>query len=224
MSSCTDNAPIVSRFVSIPASGLDSGTVFSRSGDAMLVSSGQGMVRATRAAGCLLEPEPHDRVLLVVLSDGSAWVLSVLQRGEEQGEEGAGATVHLPDNSVLAAKSLRVAVHDFQCTAESLTLRGKDVAVEGAQVRVEAPLLILGGKLLLRTFETIHTVARRSSEHILHVNNWYAAIRERVHGLVDRKAGRARLETEAGLRVRAGKADIKAKTVLDLDAEHIRLG
>lgn len=223
------NAPLMSLSGIKPAPGMDSGIVFSRSGDALLISCGQGVMRATRAVGCLLEPEPHDRVLLAVLADGSAWVLSVLERSEKSATDQAViaeniATVRLPANSVLAADSLSLASRDLRCTAENLTLTGSDVRVEGTRVRVEAGLLALGGAVLLRTFETMHTVAKRSSERILHVNHWYAALRERVRGLVDRKAGRMRLESETGLRVRAGQADIKAKTVLDLDAEHIRLG
>lgn len=203
---------------------MDSGVVFSQSGDALLVSCGQGLVRATRAAGCLLEPELQDRVLVAILADGSAWVLSVLERRTTERGAACPATIRLPEQSVLAADALSLASRTLRCDAENVTLKAADVAVEGTRVRVEASLLVLGGKLLVQTFGAMHTVARRVFERILHKNQWYAALRESVCGLVERKAGRVRLECKTGLRLRTGQADIKAKTVLDLDAEHIRLG
>lgn len=214
----------VSRFEPTCAPGLDSGVVFNRNGDALLLSCQQGLVRATRAAGCLLEPEPNDLVLVSVLPDGSAWVLSVLERRPPDCGIEYPATIRLPEQTVLAADALSLASRTLRCDAEKMTLKAADVAVEGTRVRVEASLLSLGGRLLMQTFGAMHTVAKRVSERVTHKNQWYAALRENVRGLVDRKAGRVRLESETGVRLRAGQVDIKARTVLDLDAEHIRLG
>lgn len=223
MTDSSQNAAFFPRTSPGAASGMDSGTVVSRSNDAFLVASGQGVIRATRAAGCLLEPDVQDRVLLAVLADGSAWVLSVLERNTGQ-EPHTAATIRLPDHSVLAADTLNLAARDLRCDAENLTLKADEVGIEGTRVQVKGSLLCLGGKLLSQTFEAMHTVAKHSSEHILHVKKRYTELRERVYGLADRKAGRMRLESEESLRIRAAQADIKAETVLDLDAEHIRLG
>ncbi len=85
-----------------PDGFLDKGTVIGAQGRALLVRTRRGVVRAERAAGCLLAPRCGDGVLTAFLPDGEAWVTCVLTRQDVEAE------VELPPKSVLNARELSV--------------------------------------------------------------------------------------------------------------------
>lgn len=199
--------------------GISGGIVAGQSGSALLVSSSGQLLRATRAEGCLLEPAPGDKVLVASLPDGEIWVLSVLQRASAET-----ATVALPRNTVITADTLHLAARETRCVAENLTLQGDRMTLEGRHMTLTATVLNLGGSLLVHTFEAMHTVVKKCTEQILQKQQWYGTLRQRVRELAQYRAGRVRFESDTALRVRAENADVKAQKLLDMDAEHIRLG
>ena len=121
-------------------SSLTSGVVRAREGDALLVAGPFGLVRARRADGCLLQPEPRDAVLLALLDDGDAWVLSVLRRAD-----------------ACASGELRLPARTRLHTGE-LSLSADDLRLSGRVVSVRAGLLTLGGRLLLQGFAAVRTL------------------------------------------------------------------
>ena len=84
-----------------PESSLVKGTVtgVGMNDGAMLVRTPRGIVRAERAAGCLLKPRCGDTVLTAFLPGGEAWVTCVLTRAEAETE----AELALPDRTALRA-------------------------------------------------------------------------------------------------------------------------
>ena len=89
-----------------PEGSLVKGTVtgVGMNDGAMLVRTPRGIVRAERAAGCLLKPRCGDTVLTAFLSGGEAWVTCVLTRAEAETE----AELALPDRTALRARELSI--------------------------------------------------------------------------------------------------------------------
>ncbi len=185
-------------------SRLASGTVRACEGDALLVQGACGLVRAVRAEGCLLMPEPRDTVLLALLDSGEAWVLSVLRR------HGGDAALRLPETTTLEAATLN--------------LHAESVRIEGRQVDIRAGLLAFGGQVLVQGFAVVRTFARSLGERVFRRRGDYGSLSETVEDLAECKAGRVRTDSRTSYRVRAESADIRAQAHMDLDAEHIKVG
>lgn len=185
---------------------LVSGVVRSRSGEALLVAGPFGLVRALRADGCLLRPEARDAVLLALLDNGEAWVISVLRRADAAAE----GELSLPD-------ATRVRARDMRLEADNLHLSGQTVDIR-------AGLLSLGGHLLLQGFAVVRTVCRHLGERALRRSGRYAALDEEVGDLAQRTAGRVRDEARTSYRLRAEHADIRAREQVDIDGRHIKVG
>lgn len=196
-----------------PANGLVPGTVHSKDteGLAMLVHTASGLIRAGRAAGCLLEPAPRDTVLLALLDNGEAWVLSVLRQ-------------HKPEGSLVLPATTTILGGKLTLRADNMALESSKLHIESDRLHIGARLLHLAGQNLLQTFGVVRQVAGRLKERILHKEIACQTLRENVTDLMETRAGHMHLHSNHELRVRVDHADIRAKTVLDMDAEHIKLG
>ena len=172
----------------------------------MLVRTPRGIVRAERAAGCLLKPRCGDTVLTAFLPGGEAWVTCVLTRAEAETE----AELALPDRTALRARELSI-------EAEKAGVAARHISMEGT-------ILSLGGGLLLQGFAAVQTAARRVGERIARKEGRYGELSERTEGLDERSAGRMRVKSETSYRLRAENADVRAEAMLDLDAERIKVG
>lgn len=191
----------------IGENSLAAGKVHSRAGDELLVTGPFGLIRARRADGCLLRPEPGDSVLLALLENGDAWALSVLRRADAL----SAGELALPESARLRARSLELA-------ADALRLSGEQ------RVEVRAGLLSLGGRVLLQGFAVMQTFCRHIGERALRRRGRYAALEEEVQDLTHRAAGRVRSEVRSSYRLRAEHADIRATEHVDIDGRHIKVG
>ncbi len=183
---------------------LEKASVIGVQGTALLVRTRIGVMRAERAAGCLLAPRGGDGVLVAVLPGGEAWVTCVLTRADGDAE------IELPDRTALRARELSV-------ETEKTSFASRVISMEGT-------LLSLGGGLLLQGFAAVQTVARRIGERAARKVARLGEVSQTTDGLDERSAGRMRVECESGYRLRAENADVRAKTLLDLDAERIKVG
>ena len=191
-----------------PESSLVKGTVtgVGMNDGAMLVRTPRGIVRAERAAGCLLKPRCGDTVLTAFLPDGEAWVTCVLTRAEAETE----AELALPERTALCAREL--------------SIEAEKAGVAARHISMESTILSLGGGLLLQGFAAVQTAARRVGERIARKEGRYGELSERTEGLDERSAGRMRVKSETSYRLRAENADVRAEAMLDLDAERIKVG
>ena len=193
-------------------SSLEAAYVQSTDGQNALVVGHFGIMQAKRACGCLLAPAVNDQVLLALLNDGSAWILQILTRDSK-----ANATIIVPDKTTLAAQDLLI-------KSKKTSLTGENVEISGETVGLTARLLHFTGSMFLQSFQVIETLAKNLREtlvsRICHTNS----LDETVKGLASRKAHRTRVAVETSYRLRAENADLRAKTTVDIDAEHIKLG
>ncbi|MCR5813219.1 MAG: DUF3540 domain-containing protein [Desulfovibrio sp.] len=187
-------------------------------GDMVLTVGPAGLVKAVRAAGCLLLPEPGDTVLLALTGSGRAWVVSVLVR------EHAQASLRLPDASSLSCRELSVQTEKTSLNAETLSLSGSELSMAAGHVTISSRLLSLGGRVLLQGFAFVRTLAGTLSEHLLRRNSRIGSLSEHVEQLSERHSGRVRETIDTSYRLRAENADVRAKEQIDLDARHIKLG
>ena len=183
-------------------------------GDALLLSGREGVVRALRAASCLLAPAPGDTVLWVRTEEGEAWVLAVLRRAETE----EAAQLRLPEESEIAVGRLGLRAE------RELALAAERLALDGERVNIRGRLLAMGGQALVQGFTVIQTAARWCVERVGKRRGRYGELSQRAAGLAELRAGRLRVKAETGCRLRAEYADIRAEKQLDLDAEHIKVG
>lgn len=209
----------------LPLHGVDnlfsSGTVRSTEGDAVLVTGKAGMVRAQRAASCLLAPQPRDMVLLALLDDGTAWVLAVLRR---HADADRAAELRLPERTALRARELDIQADGARLAAERLDLRGESLSLAGEAVGITSRLLTMGGQMLFQGFSVMRTLARSLGEKAARRTGRYGALDEKVDGLARRAAGRAQTAVETSWRLRAENADMRAEKLVDIDADRIKVG
>ncbi len=190
---------------------LSEGRVQWTEGNSMLTIGSRGLIKAERAASCLLMPEKGDIVLLSLTESGRAWVLSVLVREGESGE------LSLPKKTALRTEELNIDAEKASCTSRELTL-------QASHMSLSSHLLSLGGKVLLQGFSVVRTIAGMVSEHIVRRRSRLGSLSEHIEGLCEHKSQRLRARIEKSLRIRAENADMHAKEQIDLDARHIKIG
>ncbi len=177
---------------------LASGRVQQADRGAALVAGPFGLVRAQRAAGCLLEPKTGDTVALFLTAQ-EAWIISVLSRAS--GDEG---------ELVLPAKTA--------VRARELALRAeRGLALQAPSVRVEADVLV-------QAVESVKTFASKIFEKASLRFGLFGKHAEHVSGLRETKASRMRVTIDENLRVRSASADLKARESMRIDGGHINIG
>lgn len=118
-----------------------------------------GLVRARRAAGCLLMPRQGDTVLLFLPDGGGddpAYVLSVLERPEDSGE------LALPADTTLTARSLAIRADALSMSGRVLTQAFAAVrSLAGSVLERAARRLGLYGRQIDRVSDVRETTAGR---------------------------------------------------------------
>ena len=176
---------------------LASGRVQQADRGAALVAGPFGLVRAQRAAGCLLEPKTGDTVALF-LTDQEAWIISVLARTPGEGE------LVLPARTAVRARELQI-------SAES-------------EVALQAPSVRIAGGVLVQAVESVRTLASKIFEKASLRFGLFGKLAEQVSGLKETKASRMRVSLDENLRVRSASADLKARESMRIDGGHINIG
>ncbi|GHU17226.1 hypothetical protein FACS189475_00710 [Betaproteobacteria bacterium] len=186
------------KYAAGPDNALMDGLVQMVCEDKLVVAGQFGLVRATRAAGCLLTPEAGDRVLLAFTGE-EAWVLSVLSRAADAKT----GTLTLPAHTVMQAKRLEL-------SSDVLELR--------------AGVLFVTGKLLAESFDVVRRKAGKLLDVALRRHACYGKSREETQETAEVSVGRLRFDCRHSARMRAENLDIKASELLDLDGSHIKVG
>jgi hypothetical protein len=178
-------------------------------------------IRARRAAGCLLRPEPGDLVLASFQPGGEAYVLCVLER------TGDAATLDLAPEVAVTARSGR------------LELTGLEVALKaGVAVQVAAPALQVDGTTGVARFQdftctagsltaragalrllgqTLETVFDRLVQRVRLSLRWVSEL-DRL------EAGRSHTAVADRCTLRAGSVSLLAEDEVKVDGKRINLG
>lgn len=185
--------------------------VFSVLDDMFLITGPAGLLRARRAASCLLVPCAGDTVL-VSISPARCHILAVLETQEENG------TVQLPKRCAVQAS-------DLSLEAESrLRLHAPGLEADARHISLRATLCRLCGLRLEQRFDAVHTRAGHLLAMAGRALSFFGRRLEKVDGLCETEAGRMRLSSEESLRVRADSLDMRSTKGVVLDGEHINIG
>ena len=201
-----------------PGNHIFQGFVAAKEEDALIVTGEAGTVRCTRAAGCLLEPEPGDLVLVSLMHSGGSWVLSVLQKKTGKG------TLKLPEDTDVALSSLGIRANSCSVTArELLTNTDKQISKTGV-FWLQASVATVCGSMLMKQFANARSILGRLHERIARHTEDCDSFTQRAEETIEVSSRRVLVDTDAGLRVRSENVDVKARKLLDMDAKQIKLG
>ena len=201
----------MSRLNEEPRLGL--GEVLGKTEQGYTLSTEYGTVSAGRAAGCLLEPEAGDQVLLVWTGAERTHILNILERGN-------------PDRSLLAVPG------ELALRAEKVTVDGEtSVEIRTSQFELSAlsglarlgSLRFIGGVVSSRVGR-MKTVAERVETIAGRVIDRLGRRYTRVEEFEDAQMGRMRLLVKDLLTVRSRSTAVKARDRVELDAEKILIG
>ncbi|MGE0787238.1 MAG: DUF3540 domain-containing protein [Sandaracinaceae bacterium] len=199
------------------------GEVAAIEGTEFRVATTAGLYTAKRAFGCLVLPEPGDRVLVASTSSGQAFILSVLERkGDATATIGADGDLDIR----LADGRLRLVAKDgidavttaaMRLVSGELELNAKSAkAVVGALAFVgkSAALSVEGVK---GVFGLVDHVADRISQQ---VKRSYRFVEE----LDVTRAKHIDVRAEDNVHVRGKNTLVSAEVLVKMDAEQIHLG
>lgn len=201
---------------------IDTARIIRRDADEfLLLTSGTLALRAKKAAGCLLEPEANDTVLLVRNSPAGVFILTVLERG------GADSRVVLPADSMLSTEDGKL-----QITADALLLSGKrsaaleapEISVQGVRGDLSCMHLSLTasaaeakiGKISLVS-AVIDTISDRITQRVRDCFR-------RVSRMDSTAAGQVSIRTENRFDLKADAVSMVAECEVKIDGDKIHLG
>lgn len=209
----------VNRMSREPRLGL--GRIIEQTAQGFYVSTEYGTVMAFRAAGCLLEPETGDRVLIAWVDDGETYVLNVLTRQNPENN-----TLAMPgDLSIQAGGTMHL-------TAGAVEMNGQEsVRVRTSQIELSA----LNGSAKLGALRFIagtvsgnigrmKTVAKSLETVADRVIDRLGRRHTRVEEVEDAQVGRVRLLVKDLFSMRSRSTSIISKDKVELDADQILLG
>lgn len=178
---------------------------------------------ARRAASCLLEPLPGDRVLLASLGDGSSYVLAVLERAA-----GEPATLSVEGDCALRLPSGKLQVTTATgvgfVSAGEISMTSPSVEVKAAEGKVGLGRLTVVGKELFAeiasvktTLGALDTVAERVMQKVQRAYRF-------VEELDQLRAKRVDYTAEKSMHLHGENALMTADGLVKLDGEHIHMG
>lgn len=199
-----------------------SGVIIARSGRDVHIARDGRIGEARVAFGCVVEPEPGDRVL-TSMADGTTWVTAVLERSSQ-------ASMRLCADGDVSIVSMRGNVSLM--AAQSLNLdAGKHARLAAAEIDLHATvarfvldeLLQFGRRasLLVGKIRYVSEIIETFAEHVLtRVQRSTRFVEESDHIL----AGDIDHRAESTLQMRARTMLMTADVVARIDADQIHMG
>ena len=187
---------------------LEKATVL-EAGDRLVVTQGPKSAVAERAAGCLLEPQVGDEVLLAAVGD-ELFVLSVLSRADAN----APAVVSADGDLQLNAKhgGLSMAARDGIAFTT-----GASILMNSARLTLRA----VEGSLMVRKLkamaDTVDAAAERVRQRVERSYRYVQTLDQVRAGTIDYKA-------EAIARVHAEDTIVSADKLVKMDGDQIHVG
>lgn len=180
-----------------------------------LVLMKHGLVKATRAAGCLLEPEIGDLVLTAVAEDGQTFILNVLTR--THGHVEAKISSSSPDLRI-EARRLRID------TEEDLAVFSPQLAVQTEMGRGKIDNLQIEGHLLENRFDHVTVIAKTVERVAERVIERLGRVYRQVTEFEESRVGRLRLLVDGLLFLCSKNTNLRSEKRVKIDAEKIHLG
>ena len=198
------------------------GHVIEKMPDHYTVETDTGVFAAEKAEGCLVAPEPGDRVLLAIGGDGETYVLNVLKRNATDSPApiclGENATIRVPGELNVLAEKMGLA------GADEMSLKAGAFNLSCVKGRARfGGFFFCGGKISGRV-ESIKTVARHLETVAERAMERLKRHYRRVEEFEDSRIGRVTLWVNDLFSVKSKSTSIKAKDRVEVNADRILLG
>ncbi|CAM3850308.1 DUF3540 domain-containing protein [Bordetella bronchialis] len=183
----------------------------------------EGASWVTAAAGCLLQPEVGDLVLLSVAA-GQGYILTVLERGTPESI----ACIEIPGSLRLSVPDGRLEVQARQGVAldagDALSLRAQSATAAFDRAEVASESLRLAGQDMHTCWTTRTDVSGTRLDIATRGETHLAQSVRRIAGHEDVSAGSLRQTVDEDWSVQAATADLKARDRVAIDAGSVQIG
>lgn len=205
--------------------GLAYGQVLAEDDGLFYVGTDGGTVRALAAAGCLLRPQPGDRVLITTDGDGESYILSVLKRAQGPAVRNRLVFDGQVDLEVNGGGLNLAADTDLSLAAgRKMALTSDKIAVHADQGEAAIGKLSLVSKVLQANVKRIRTVARTVDQTCRRLTQRLQDAYRFVADHDEAQAGSARYLVEDTLTVNTKNTVHMAEEVVTINAEQVHLG
>ena len=190
--------------------------------DHFVVDSPAGAVTAEKAEGCLVAPQPGDRVLLACGGDEEAFILNVLKRSAPDSP----APIHLGENATLqAAGQLNVLAGKVEVEGtEATSLKTGEFSLSCVKGRARFGDFLFNGGLVSGRVDSIKTAARHVETTAARVIDRFKRHYRRIEEFEDSRIGRVTLWVGDLFSVNSRSTALKSKDRVEVDADRILLG
>lgn len=209
--------------VSSLETGFRSGVVLRKESDFFAVWFQDEELLVPRAAGCLLDPQPGDRVLLVCPSGEVPLILSVLSRAS-----GEKAQLSFPSGLDLSVAGKPLTFRASEGigieTEKFFRVVCGECEVEAGRVSLTALTMSWAAEscsLVARTFRIAAQLFETLSGHI---ETKAGSAHRRIDTVDHVQSGQTTLETESLFSLTAGSALIEARDLARIDSGQVHLG
>jgi hypothetical protein len=183
----------------------------------------EGASWVTAAAGCLLQPEVGDLVLLSV-AGGQGYILTVLERGTPE----AIARIEIPGSLRLSVPDGRLELDAAQGVSvdagESLSLRATQAAAAFEHTDVSSGSMRIAGQALHSSWTSRTEVSGTRLDIATRGETHLGESVRRIAGHEDVAAGSLRQTVTEDWSVQAATADLKARDRVAIDAGSVQIG
>ena len=194
--------------------------VTTRSGNDFRIRCLGTAVAARRAAGCVMEPEPGDRVLAAV-AEREAFIVEVMERHSDRPARwSADGDLDLSVAGSLSVSGRAVAVDG----AEEVTLRSPRLAMQAWSAALEFMETAWTGRRATVSLESMRAALDAADLTAGRLMTRARRVFRRIAEFEETRAGRLRWLVEGRWSLRSREAAVRAERAIDLDAEKIHLG
>ncbi len=190
--------------------------------DRLLVKMSSGLCLASRATGCLVAPEPGDRVLVSDDGAGEAYILSVLVRvAESPAHVGVSGPMVLGD----AENDLDVCGESVHMVAvENLDIASARLNMAAHTTTVRADIVDAAGSQAVVAFSSLKSVFSSLQQTAGRVLSRFKRVYTRIDEFEDERVARKRLVVASNFDISSDRTVIHADKNVDVKAAKINLG
>ena len=132
------------------------GLLVGRSDDQWQIRSGAALLKARRAASCLLQPAVGDTVSFCLVAPEEAWITAILQREDA------------PEHVISADRPLRVEAPELTLRSERMHLQADDTELVADRLHLVSQELNVFGATLKMVGQVLSSVFDRVTHHAQH--------------------------------------------------------
>ena len=193
--------------------------VKNKNDDNYLILGDPGLLKAVRAAGCLLEPRPGDLVLAAVSAD-AAFITTVLTQGAENE-----ALLKLPARTTIsAAGELKFDSDHLRASSAKASLQAADLTVDAIKGRARFEKFTLTGRDLVAKLARLKSMAGSIESTADRMVQRLSKSYRRISDFEDNRIGRWSCRIQELFSLRARDSHLISEKKTKIDAEKISLG